>query len=94
VYDKTTIGAVAVACHEAGHALQHAYGYKAITARNAIVPAANFASHTSWILIIIGLFLGAQGAGNMGYIGDTIFNIGVVAFVLVLAFHIITLPVE
>ena len=67
VYDKTTIGAVAVACHEAGHALQHAYGYKAITARNAIVPAANFASHTSWILIIIGLFLGAQGAGNMGY---------------------------
>ena len=88
VYDKTTIGAVAVACHEAGHALQHAYGYKAITARNAIVPAANFASHTSWILIIIGLFLGAQGAGNMGYIGDTIFNIGVVAF------HIITLPVE
>ena len=94
VYDKTTIGAVAVACHEAGHSLQHAYGYKAITARNAIVPAANFASHTSWILIIIGLFLGAQGAGNMGYIGDTIFNIGVVAFVLVLAFHIITLPVE
>ena len=94
VYDKTSISAVAVACHEAGHALQHAYGYKAITARNAIVPAANFASHTSWILIIIGLFLGAQGAGNMGYIGDTIFNIGVVAFVLVLAFHIITLPVE
>ena len=87
VYDKTTIGAVAVACHEAGHALQHAYGYKAITARNAIVPAANFASHTSWILIIIGLFLGAQGAGNMGYIGDTISIIGVVVILLlVLAF--------
>jgi len=90
VYDKTTIGAVAVACHEAGHA----HGYKAITARNAIVPAANFASHSSWFLIIIGLFLGAQGAGNMWYIGDTIFNIGVFAFVLVLAFHLITLPVE
>ena len=94
VYDRTTIGAVAVACHEASHALQHAYGYKAITARNAIVPAVNFASHSSWFLIIIGLFLGAQGAGNMWYIGDTIFNIGVVAFVLVLAFHLITLPVE
>ena len=94
VYDRTTICAVAVACHEAGHALQHAYGYKAITARNAIVPAANFASHSSWFLIIIGLFLGAQGAGNMWYIGDTIFNIGVFAFVLVLAFHLITLPVE
>ena len=94
VYDRTTIGAVAVACHEAGHALQHAYGYKAITARNAIVPAVNFASHSSWFLIIIGLFLGAQGAGNMWYIGDTIFNIGVFAFVLVLAFHLITLPVE
>ena len=94
VYDRTTIGAVAVACHEAGHALQHAYGYKAITARNAIVPAVNFASHSSWFLIIIGLFLGAQGAGNMWYIGDTIFNIGVFAFVIVLAFHLITLPVE
>ena len=36
----------------------------------------------------------AQGSGDMGYIGDTIFDIGVFAFVIVLAFHLITLPVE
>lgn len=94
VYDKTSISAVAVACHEAGHALQYAFGYKPITARNSIVPVVNFASHSSWFLIIIGLFLTAQGSGDMGYIGDTIFNIGVFAFVIVLAFHLITLPVE
>ena len=90
VYDKTSISAVAVACH----ALQHSFGYKPITARNSIVPVVNFASHISWFLIIIGLFLTAQGSGDMGYIGDTIFDIGVFAFVIVLAFHLITLPVE
>ena len=94
VYDKTSISAVAVACHEAGQALQYAFGYKPITVRNSIVPVVNFASHSSWFLIIIGLFLTAQGSGDMGYIGDTIFNIGVFAFVIVLAFHLITLPVE
>ena len=70
------------------------FGYKPITARNSIVPVVSFASHISWFLIIIGLFLTAQGSGDMGYIGDTIFDIGVFAFVIVLAFHLITLPVE
>ena len=92
VYDRPSVSAVSVACHEAGHAIQHAEGYAPLRIRNSIVPAVNFASSISWILIMIGLgliFSSAQSA-----MGNMIFNIGVLAFVLVLLFHVITLPVE
>lgn len=94
VYNQSTIGAVAVACHEAGHAMQHAYGYRPINIRNLLVLPVNLASRFSWIFIMIGLFLVFQGKGNMSFLGDRIFNIGVLAFVIVLIFHLITLPVE
>ncbi len=90
VYSADSIAAVSVACHEAGHALQHAESYAPLKIRNSIVPAVNFASRFSWILIIIGIALLASG----NYIGDMIFNVGVIFFVAVIAFHAITLPVE
>ncbi|MBQ1490186.1 MAG: zinc metallopeptidase [Eubacterium sp.] len=93
VYDKTSISAVSVACHEAGHAMQHAEGYAPLKIRNSIVPVVNFSSRFSWILIMIGLALMfTDGAG--GTFGYLMFNLGVIAFVLVLVFHVITLPVE
>ena len=90
VYNVNSVAAVSVACHEAGHALQHAESYTPLLMRNNIVPVVNFASQLSWPLVLIGLIL----LGNGSYIGDTLFMIGVIAFVAVILFHAITLPVE
>ena len=43
---------------------------------------------------MVGIMLIASGSGEYGVIGDTIFNVGVLAFVAVVVFHLITLPVE
>ena len=90
VYSIDSVAAVSVACHEAGHAIQHAVGYGPLKVRNSIVPAVNVASRLSWILILAGLIMVA--AEN--YIGDMLFNIGVIFFLAVILFHGITLPVE
>ncbi len=90
VYGVDSVAAVSVACHEAGHAIQHAGFYAPLKIRNSIVPVVNVASRFSWLLIFIGI--GLLYAGN--YIGDMIFNIGVIAFVAVIIFHAVTLPVE
>jgi len=89
VYSVSSVAAVSVACHEAGHAIQHAEQYMPLMMRNNIVPPVNFASQLSWPLIIAGIVLGAASG-----IGDTLFMIGVIAFLAVILFHIITLPVE
>lgn len=85
VYYSTSITSVAVAAHECGHALQHAYGYKPLEIRGAIVPVVNFASSLSWILIFVGLFF----SGN-----NTMLQIGILMFSATVIFQLITLPVE
>ena len=94
VCNVASISAVSVACHEAGHAMQHAFGYAPLRIRNNIVPVVSIASKVSWIFIMVGIMLLASGSYQYGIIGDTIFNIGVLAFVAVVVFHLITLPVE
>lgn len=91
VYGVDSIAAVSVACHEAGHAVQHAEHYGPLKIRNSIVPVVNFASTLSWPLILIGIIL--LGSGNY-QMGDTLFFTGVIAFAAVILFHLITLPVE
>ncbi len=90
VYGVESVAAISVACHEAGHAIQHAEKYAPLTFRNNIVPIVNFASRFSWVLIIIGIAMAAGGS----YMGDMLFNIGVIFFLAVILFHGITLPVE
>ena len=90
VYGVNSIAAVSVACHEAGHAVQHAESYKPLTIRNSIVPMVNFASSLTWPLVILGIVLLANGS----YMGDVLFNIGVITMLAVILFHPITLPVE
>lgn len=85
VYYGTSITSVAVAAHECGHALQHAYGYEPLTIRGAIVPVVNFASSLSWILIFVGLFF----SGN-----NTMLQLGILMFSATVIFQLITLPVE
>ena len=89
VYGVNSVAAVSVACHEAGHAIQHAEEYTPLLMRNNIVPLVNFASQLSWPLIVFGIILGASSS-----IGDMLFMIGVIAFLAVILFHAITLPVE
>ncbi len=91
VYDSNSVAAVAVACHEAGHALQHEMGYFPLKFRNALVPIVNLTSMASWPMAIIGIML--LSSGNYE-IGNLLFNIGVMFFGGVVLFHLVTLPVE
>ena len=84
VYGSNSIAAIGVAAHECGHAIQHKVGYKPLGLRSAAVPIANIGSKLAWPVVILGLVL--------GYVG--LAKIGVFLFLFVVAFQLITLPVE
>lgn len=93
VCNVDSVSAVSVACHECGHAMQHARNYFPLVFRNTIVPIVNFASSASWFLVMIGFML-MFSSGSQSQIGHLLLNIGIIAFVVVLLFHLVTLPVE
>jgi len=79
-----TVAALGVAAHEAGHAVQDARGYKPMKIRATLVPAASIGSQL-WIFpAFIGLILGSTG----------LVNVGLVLFLAVVVFQLVTLPVE
>ena len=82
-YDSTSVGAIGVAAHEVGHAVQHATGYTAIKIRNAIVPAVNICNMLSMPILVLGLFL-----------SYTLVELGIILFSATVLFQLITLPVE
>jgi len=84
VYDSMSVAAVGIACHEAGHAVQHAQNYAPIKVRNAIIPVCNIGSTIGLPLAVIGLFM------NFGIL----FYIGLILYALVALFQLVTLPVE
>ena len=85
VYDSPSVAAVGVACHEAGHAIQHAVGYKPLWLRSTLVPMASIGSTMSYIVILLGLLL--LRSPQMVYFGAALFS-------MVVLFQLITLPVE
>ncbi len=85
-----SIAAVAVAAHEAGHAIQHATGYGALGLRSAMVPATQIGGGLWKLTFIIGIFLQAAQSA----LGPTLMLVGVALFALVVLFQLITLPVE
>lgn len=88
VYNGRSITAAAIACHECGHAVQHAQGYAPLKLRSALVPLVNFSSQAAMWLIIIGLIMTASsGSQLMCWIGVGLMSISAL-------FSIITLPVE
>ena len=89
VYGSTSIAAIGVACHEAGHAVQYAHNYFPIKIRAAIIPVTNFGSKLAMPLILIGILL--SYAGNFSYL---FVYLGIGCFGLSLVFQLITLPVE
>ena len=91
VYAGASVAAVGVACHEAGHAYQHAESYGPLSLRSAFVPVVNFGSRLGPILIAAGMALYWMMGSEYGYyIGLA----GVAAFSLTVIFALITLPVE
>ena len=83
-YSSSSVAAVGVACHEAGHAIQHAEGYKPMWLRSALVPTASLGSSAGYLVMLGGLFFHAP---NLIYFGALLFS-------AVLLFQIVTLPVE
>jgi Zn-dependent membrane protease YugP len=84
VYGSPSVAAIGVACHEAGHALQHAEKYAPLWLRSLLVPTANIGSSIGYIVMVLGLVM---NAANMVAIGAVLFS-------AVLLFQIVTLPVE
>lgn len=84
IYGSQSVSAMAVACHECGHAIQHARGYTPMQVRTALVPVANLGA-SLWIwLLIIGMALNMM----------SLYWAGIVLFAFAVAFHVVTLPVE
>ena len=84
-YDpKTSVAAVGVACHEAGHACQHAQGYAPLKLRNAVIPMTRIGSFLGVPLALIGMFL----------YSNTLIYAGLILYSAVAVFQLITLPVE
>ncbi len=91
VYGSPSVAAVGVACHEAGHAIQHARNYRPLWLRSLLVPTANIGSSVGYIVMFLGLMLMYMGGGALG---PKVVLIGAVLFSAVLLFQIVTLPVE
>ena len=89
VYSSTSVAAVGVACHEAGHAVQYAQNYAPIKLRAAIIPITNIGSKLAMPLILLGVFLAVFE--DLSY---TFVYLGIACFGLSLVFQLVTLPVE
>ncbi len=84
VYGGSSIAAVGIACHEAGHAAQHAENYVPIKVRNTLVPICNIGSTLGVPLAILGYFLGFE----------PLITVGLLLYAAISVFHLVTLPVE
>jgi len=83
VFSGKSLSSIGVACHEAGHAVQHAKAYAFLSLRTALVPATNICSTLSYFIIMLGFFM----SKNLILAGALLFSVAVL-------FSIITLPVE
>jgi Zn-dependent membrane protease YugP len=83
-YSSTSIAAIGVAAHEAGHALQHKDMYLPLTMRSILVPAANIGSSFGPIMAMAGLLMR----------WSLLIHLGIILFAFAVVFYMITLPVE
>lgn len=84
VYNSSSIAAIGVAAHEVGHAIQDSEGYAPLALRNTVVPVVSFSSSLSFPLFFLGLIIH----------NEFWMNLGIVLFLGVIIFHMVTLPVE
>jgi hypothetical protein len=86
-YQGSSLAAIGVAAHEAGHAIQHKVGYSMMTIRQTMAPVVNIAASFLPIIMIGGLFLRLLPWGLA-------IDIGIIIYALLTLFHLVTLPVE
>lgn len=84
VYHSSSIAAIGVAAHEAGHAIQDAEDYGPLRVRSSLVPVANIGSYAAIPLFMAGMIFSWQ----------PLIKIGIFAFALAVLFYVVTLPVE
>lgn len=84
IYNGTSIASLAIAAHECGHAIQHKEKYKPLVIRGLILPFCNVGSYLGWFVVFIGLIMG----------NTSLAWLGVILMLGILAFQIVTLPVE
>jgi len=84
VYDTSSITSLGVASHEVGHAIQHSQGYVPLNLRNALVPVTRIGTTLAFPLLLLGLFASIP----------SLVKLGILAFLAVVIFQVITLPVE
>ncbi len=84
VYNSTSVAAIGVACHEAGHAAQYAEGYSPVKVRSVIYPACSIGSKIGFPLAFLGLIFSF----------DFLVTLGIALFGLAVFFQVVTLPVE
>lgn len=84
VYDSTSLSALGVAAHEVGHAIQHYDQYSPLRIRSMFVPVAQVGSYAAWPLFLLGMILS----------WEPLIWAGIIVFIAVLLFYLVTLPVE
>lgn len=84
IYEGKSIASIAVAAHEVGHAIQDKELYQPMVVRSKLVPAVNFSSRASSIILVIGIILGFSG----------LIDLAILLLCVSLLFQLITLPVE
>lgn len=84
VYNSDSVAAVGVAMHEAGHAVQYAQDYAPVKLRHAIVKSTNISSMVSYLLVVLGIVFSSYN----------LLTLGIVFFLAVVFFQLVTLPVE
>ena len=84
VYHSSSIAAIGVAAHEAGHAIQDAQGYVPMNIRANLVPLANIGSQAAMPIFLLGLLMS----------WEPVLKIGIACFLFAVLFYLVTLPVE
>jgi len=87
-YHGTSLAALGVAAHEAGHAIQHKVGYAMMSVRQTLAPATQIAAGIANFVLIAGIMLFST------VYGGTLLTVGAVALGLICLFQFVTLPVE
>jgi Zn-dependent membrane protease YugP len=84
VYNGRSLSSIGVACHEAGHAIQHAAAYFPLHIRSGLVPLTNVSSILSYVVLMAGMLLNTP----------KLILVGAILFSVAVLFSIVTLPVE
>lgn len=90
-YRSRSVAALGVAAHECGHALQYQENYAPLKVRSTILPAVNISSKLWYWIFLIGIITSGQYGSTVGYLLQTV---GIVLFLAICIFQLITLPVE